>query len=465
MKAFNWKSIEFYLTSLFVVRLYGIWFPPLETWHSWRQSLTNMMARNMSEEGLSLFYPKIDMAGAKTGILGSEFPLFQNIIAICNDTFGYEHWYGRLIALITATLASWCFFKIIESVWNNRTAWFSTIVFSCSLWFSFSRKSMPDTFAVSLVLIGIYCFLRFIENRKIIFLLLGFVSITLGGLCKIPAVYLFVLVVPFILNRKFQFKLRLIVTGSVCLASLIIAWWYFVWVPHLVDKYGFELFFPKTISEGLKEIQPLWSDFMEQLYFGALRSYIALLPLLFGVGWFYVKNNRKYIPYFTLPFFLFLVFAIKTGTVFPTHNYYVLPLVPLLAIVVGLGLQRLDYRFAAVLVILIFIEGIGNQIADFRIKDEVKYRLSLENDLNSLLKKGQKIIITSGSNPEYMYWYHRKGWSVTPEAIKDSKQCAKYIQEGARYLVVDELSDPTNYSFRLLGKKNSVSVYDLKQKK
>lgn len=465
MKVFNWKSIEFYLASLFLIRLYGIWFPPLETWHSWRQTLTNMMARNMNESGFSLLYPKIDMAGAKSGIIGSEFPLFQNLIASFNAVFGYEHWYGRLIALITATVASWCFYKIVETIWNNRTAWFSTIVFTSSLWYSFSRKTMPDTFAVSLVIIGFYCFVHFVSQRKYWWLIAGFTAITLGGLCKIPAVYLFILVLPFFFNRKIQFNFRLIVSVTVVLSSLIVGWWYFIWVPHLVRTYGFELFFPKGILEGLNEIRPLWGDFMEQIYFGALRSYVALLPLLFGFAWLIVKNNRKYVSYFILPLCLFLVFAIKTGTVFPTHNYYVLPLVPLLAVLVGLGLQRLDYRFAMVLVVLIFIEGIGNQLADFRIKDEVKYRLSLESDLNTLLKKGQKIIITSGSNPEYMYWYHRKGWSVTPEAIQDSIECAKYIHEGARYLVVDEFSDPTNYSYTLIGKKNSVSVYDLTQKK
>ena len=100
MKKIKFKSIESLILLFFVIRLYGIWFPPLETWHSWRQTLTNMMARNMNEGNFSLLYPVVDMGGERTGIIGTEFPLYQSIIAIFNHLFGYEHWYGRLISLI-----------------------------------------------------------------------------------------------------------------------------------------------------------------------------------------------------------------------------------------------------------------------------------------------------------------------------------------------------------------------------
>ena len=465
MKKFNWKSIEFFLLSMFIIRLYGIWFPPLETWHSWRQTLTNMIARNMNEHGFTWLYPTIDMAGNKTGIIGSEFPLFQQLIAGMNGLFGYEHWYGRLIALITSTIASWCFYKTIELIWNKRTAWFSTVIFVCSLWFSFSRKTMPDTFAVSLVLIGIYGFAQYIVNRKATFLLLGFIGITLGGLSKIPAVYLFILVIPFFLNRRIAFSTRITVSAAVGLASLLIGGWYFIWVPHLVETYGFQLYFPKGIREGLEEIKPLWGDFWQQFYFGALRSYIALFPVLLGILWLFNRHNRRYASYFILSFLVFLLFAIKTGTVFPTHNYYVLPFVPVLAVLGGLGLQRLDNRAAIPLIILIGIEGIGNQFSDFRVKDVVKYRVHLEENLDKLLPRKEKIVLAMGPNPEWMYWFHRKGWSVEPASLQDRTATQQLIHEGAHYLVIDTLADQTVYPYMVFKSGNGLVVYDLRVRK
>jgi hypothetical protein len=71
-----WLDIRFWLLFFFVIRLFGITNAPLEMGHNWRQSLTNMVARNFLEGRVNLFYPVIDIAGDKTGIIGIEFPFF-----------------------------------------------------------------------------------------------------------------------------------------------------------------------------------------------------------------------------------------------------------------------------------------------------------------------------------------------------------------------------------------------------
>ncbi|MBI3239515.1 MAG: glycosyltransferase family 39 protein, partial [Flavobacteriia bacterium] len=406
--------------GFFLIRLIGITLPPLETWHSWRQTLTNMMARNMAEGSFSYFYPVVDMGGERTGIIGSEFPFFQSLIAGCTLFFGEAHWYGRLINLIVSSFAVIAFFHLCKRWWNERTAWYATVIFLTSLWFAFSRKCMPDTFAVSLVIIGIYWFQRYIDQRNWWKLVLGLCFITLGGLCKIPAVFLFGLMVPMWMKPSLQIRLKLTITIAVGIASSIIGWWYFVWVPHLVDTYHFALFFPKGIAEGLHEIAPLWGDFAAQVYFGALRSYVVLLPILVGIIWLGARQNRLALAGTGILTAIFFVFAIKTGTVFPTHNYYVLPFVPVMAVVAAFGLQRMDKRLATALLFLIMAEGIGNQISDFRVKDEVRYKLTLEQQVNQLVPKGEIIIIHAGPNPEWMYCYHRKGWSLHHTEITDA---------------------------------------------
>jgi hypothetical protein len=464
MKSWKFKSIETLILGFFLVRLYGIWFPPLETWHSWRQTLTNMMARNMSEEQFSFFYPTIDMAGERSGIIGSEFPLYQSIIASFNQIFGFEHWYGRLISLVVASIATWCFYKIIERFWTKRTAWYATLIFLTSLWFAFSRKTMPDTFAVSLVIIGIYWIVRFVDERNFWKLVLGGIFLTIGGLCKIPAVYLFALFIPFALNKAIFYKLKVQVGLTLTIASLIIAWWYFYWVPYLVETYRFQLFFPKGILEGIKEIQPYWSDFWMQLYFGALRSYIVWIGLLSGISWLFYKNNKRAAIGFGILTLVFLLFAIKTGTVFPTHNYYVLPFSPVLAALAGVGLQRFQPKLSLVLVLIIAIEGLGNQIADFRIKPEVKYRLDLAQQVNQLVPKGEKIIIATGPNPEWMYWYHREGWSIMPEQFTDKSYMNQIAKNKGKYIVIDKHDEFEVVGFEKVGETKDLKIYRFSSK-
>lgn len=453
------QTIEGLVLGFFFVRLIGITLPPLETWHSWRQTLTNMMARNMAEGHFSFLYPMVDMGGERTGIIGSEFPFFQSLIAGCELVFGEGHWYGRLINLIVCSLAVIAFFRLCRRWWNERTAWYASVIFLTSLWFAFSRKSMPDTFSVALVILGIYCFQRYMDARKIGMIVLATVLITLGGLCKIPAVFLFGLVVPLWMSRTVRFRTKIAVTIAVGIASSVILWWYFSWVPYLVDTYGFRLYFPKGIAEGLHEIRPLLSDFAAQFYFGALRSYIALLPLLFGLIWLGYRSHRLALAGIATLTFIFLVFSIKTGTVFPTHNYYVLPFVPVMAVVAGLGLQRMDQRLALTLLFLIAIEGIANQWTDFRVKDDVRYKLTLEQQVNKLVPKGAKIIIHSGPNPEWMYWYHRKGWSLEPEEILDTNKMNTVRSQGGKYIVLDKRVWNVTLNYPKVGETRDVVAF------
>jgi hypothetical protein len=75
-------DFRFWLILFFIIRLTGITNPPLEMGHSWRQALTDMIARNFLETDANILYPRIDMAGNETGIIGAEFPMLNYIISL-----------------------------------------------------------------------------------------------------------------------------------------------------------------------------------------------------------------------------------------------------------------------------------------------------------------------------------------------------------------------------------------------
>src|SRR6187399_1038601 len=109
------SDIRFWILIFFIIRMIGITNPPLEISHNWRQSLTNMIARNFSESESNLLYPKIDMAGNMTGIIGSEFPFFNYLIYLTSCVFGYSHWYGRIINLIVSSFGVYTFYLIVKN--------------------------------------------------------------------------------------------------------------------------------------------------------------------------------------------------------------------------------------------------------------------------------------------------------------------------------------------------------------
>ena len=129
-------DIRFWIIIFFIIRLIGITNPPLEVSHNWRQTTVTMVARNFLELDNTIFYPRIDFAGEKTGITGMEFPVFNYIIYIVSKVFGYTHWYGRLINLIFSSFGLWFFYKVIKKYFKLEIAFNATIVLLFSLWFS-----------------------------------------------------------------------------------------------------------------------------------------------------------------------------------------------------------------------------------------------------------------------------------------------------------------------------------------
>jgi uncharacterized membrane protein (UPF0136 family) len=142
------------------------------------------------------------------------------------------------------------FFKLIKRFFSEELAFYSSLILLTSIWFAFSRKSMPDTFCMSLVIIGIYHGFMYLYDRPR-YHLIGFLGFsTLAVLSKIPALYLLsILLLPMFDSAvAFDRKRNFFIAGTIVLAAL--SAWYFYWVPHLLTEFGFQLYFPRNFAEG-----------------------------------------------------------------------------------------------------------------------------------------------------------------------------------------------------------------------
>ncbi len=376
------------------------------------------------------------MAGNQTGIIGSEFPFFNYLIYLVSLIFGYDHWYGRVINLIVSSIGVYYFYRLIAKITNHTVAFASSLIFISSIWFAFSRKMMPDTFSVSLVIIGIYYCMKYLSEGSTWQLMLYFLFATLGTLCKIPAVSLLtgLVVLPFLTEIP-AFRKRAIYFATALLALIVYAW-YFVWVPHLVNQYRYQLYFPKALEEGFQEIVPLVSKLFERFYFSALHSYIAFACCLIG-AYLLIKSKNHFLKVGVASVVItFLVFVLKTGAVFPLHNYYVIPFVPVMAFMAGYGIQKIPVRFRQALLIAILSEGILNQQHDFFVDKKNVYLLELETTLQEHIPAGELIVINGGQSPKELYFSHRKGWTVDSRLLRQESIDSLHAL-GATFLVVN----------------------------
>ena len=440
----------------------GITNPPLEIGHNWRQSLTNMIARNFLESDPNIFYPRIDMAGNQTGIIGSEFPFYNYLIYIVSLFGGYSHWYGRLINLIVSSIGIYAFYLLIKEVCNKKIAFNASIVFLSSIWFAFSRKIMPDTFSVTLVIIGLYYCYTYLMTGSLLKLLLFFLFSTVGMLCKIPALSLISVISILILIKEIPINKKIIVFILTIISLVFVTFWYFYWVPYLLNTYHYQLYFPKGLIEGLKEITLLLPDFLKKFYFDSLSSYISLPFLLAGVYYIFREGNLYFKMGILVITCTFFVFILKTGAVFPLHNYYIIPFTPVMALIVGYGLSKIPSKYLYVSLITIALEGILNQQHDFFIKDRELYKISLEDITNKYSNKNDLIVINGGQSPQEIYFAHRKGWTVDNKMI--SKDELKRFKEiGASHLIIDRnLFKTTIDYYPITYSDTNFNIYKLK---
>lgn len=432
-------DIRFWIVVLALLRLYGIVNPPLEVSHSWRQTTVAMVSRNYYEVDPDILYPRIDIGGDLTGITGMEFPLLNWLIYLFSLLFGFHEWFVRLINLVVTSVGCWYFYLLIKSFFNDRHAFCATLILCTSLWFAYARKIMPDTFSMSLVIIGIYYGTDYLlHDRRRFGSLIAYVLITMAGvLSKLPSGYILVVFLPLLLTKTVPLHRKVWFSALSVLMMLPVAWWYFLWVPHLVENYGLRHFFMgEGIGQGMSEIWHHLGRTLYRFYDNALK-YIGFAVFAFGLAMAFVRRQKLLLRLLGLAFAAFLFVMFVSGQTFVKHDYYVVPFVPVMAMAAGYGVSLINKSaWRAFLLSAVALENILNHHSQFVIPDNRQPVLALEHVFDSLSDRNDLICVNSGQDPTVMYFTHRKGWVVSNEQLLDETFRNDIRRRGCKYLLV-----------------------------
>ncbi len=430
-------DIRLWIVLFFLVRLIGITDPPLGSSHNWRQATVTMVARNFFEIDNNILYPRIDIGGSGSGITGMEFPILNYLIYLVSLIFGYEHWYGRPIVSIVSCFGILAFHRIVQRHATPRIAFLAAILLLCSIWFSFSRMIMPDVFSMSLILIGLYHGSVFLFDRaKILPLLLFALFTMLGALSKLPSAYLLIVLLIPLLDARIQIR-RQISIGIVLAMAVIPAFiWYFHWVPRLIGTSGLDHFFMgKGLSEGMDELIAN-ADLVLHRFTDGLK-YLGLCAFLIGIIIAFKERKKILVAILALASIGFLFVMMKAGFTFAHHSYYIIPFVPIMALVAAFALDRIrDRRILFIVLFMICIESILGQLHRFQIDPDQRALLRLEADLDQFSDPSDLILINSDAVPTPMYFAHRKGWIGSNTTIAEPAFLSSLRSEGLKYVVI-----------------------------
>jgi len=413
-------------------RLFSIMQPPLEAAHNWRQSTVCMVARNFLEVDANIFYPRVDMAGELSGITGMEFPLFNYLIYLVSLVFGYEHWYGRLINLIVTSLGIYCFYKYLKNVINSRIAFNTSIILIFSIWYFYSRKIMPDTIAIGLIMIGAWSWYKFITYNQWGHFILGGVLILCGVLSKLPSIVFLAFLWPLI---KTSNQKQLLSLGIAIIINAVASYgWYFIWIPKLNQDFSYEHFFMgESIASTVGYLLEQWPEMLHIFYQKAI-GFTGFAAFVIGI-YFLVIQSRQNLIIAAFSLLLFIGFLLKSGSKFVDHEYYIIPIIPFMSLSAAYALNNLSQKLVLIALLAIAVEGITRKWEDQFIKSG-KELVVLEDKLEPFVETKNLIAINSGEYPTPLYFAHRKGWVASNEQLSNPKYLNQLQLRGCQYILI-----------------------------
>lgn len=461
-------DVRLWILVLFLIRLENIDLPPFDA-HAFRQALTLGVARNYLEWDWNLFAPRTILCDSRPGYEVMEFPVLNYAIFLLWKVFGEHNWCFRLLGLVVASVGLWHFYRIVRRLVTERAALASTVLFATSIAFIYARKAMPDVFSLSLVLIGVSLGWDYLEKGKNWRLWTFCAVAALGLLSKIPSATAMTLLIWPMLDRSIAPKRKgmLVVAGTIALAAM--SAWYFVWIPWAEKQYEHHWFFRLGWEKAWNELfVEAWKDTVERFYPIAMQSKAAFWLCVLGLAGIIWERNWRLLGIFMLYSAVFLVFMLQVGKVFSGHEYYVIPYVPIMALMAGRALSHLvqnDWLFWVVLAALASF-AVYLKKDDFFIPWQDQKFLKLEQITNSVVPPGEKIlVITHPVNlPTMMYAAHRRGWA---EADLSRGANPAYLDGeatvGLHYAIADRTKLTDSLPYPKLYEDNDFQIYKIKK--
>src|SRR5256714_1225834 len=404
------------------VRLILIDQPYVDYW-SWRQSDVAAIARNFVEHGFRFGYPQIDWAGGSGGYVGTEFPILPFLAAVYYKFVGIHEWIGRSQSVIFFAISLPFFFLLVREIFGGAAAIWATFFYAFAPLNIFAGRSfMPDVPSLSLGIIGLYFFLRWVRDRKMAPFYLAAIAISLSILIKItsiviaaPILYLVVAGIgdpgqrqaDLVRSRDRRSRLQLLLFIAIAVLPSVV--WY--WHARQIAERFYPYHFFGAGGVRLESFSWYW-DIAQQTVTSSLTPILAILAL---IGLFVAPRGRFgcFFDWWLAAMVLF-VLAVGYGN---RHPWYQLPLVPITAAFAGAGCAFFESKISsrvAVVALSILLAGSFAILAFLYVRPLYESSAAQLRDagleLNKLTASDALIVAVDGGNPTIFYYAKRKGW-------------------------------------------------------
>jgi len=427
----------------FTVRTYRLNYP-LADWHSWRQADTAAVSRNFIKDGFTPFYPKFDSLWAlnsygKKNIhryFFAEFPLYNIITYPFYRIFGVNIAFARLVTIFFSSLtviSLYFLVQIYSGFWVAALAAFFFATMPYNVYWG--RVVMPDALHVFCGVTALLFLSLWRLKGQWRLLLPGSLFLALSILTKPYGVVLGMAVLGLLAlqsrRQLWQRRWQIIVLGVVSIAPYLLWRWHINQYPE--GQFGTNW----LINSTHIRFHPAFFRWL--VYERLVKIMLGGAGIaFFAAGLVMPKKKAEWIFYFSwLAGLLVFITYFATGNI--THDYYQLPLVPLVVIFSAKGVI-LFYRLA-----VNFWQRIFNAMVIFGLVVmmlamgwyETKGYWNVNNwaivkagqAADRLLPANAKVVAPYNNDSAFLYQTNRVGWPSVPENI------GQLIADGAEYYV------------------------------
>lgn len=421
---------------------------PLTDFHWQRQIDTAAVARNFYEEGMNIFYPRVDWRGTTPGYVEMEFPLYPYLVAVLYHIFGLNDLIGRLVSVAFACGTFFLLYGLIRKLFGEISALFAAGLFAFApLAVYFTRTFQPESMYLFFATAAVYFYLRYLDEDKKSYAFYSAFCLAVAGLLKIAIfVALFFIFIGLGLSRRGLKMFADPFIWTIALAGTVPA---LLWQAHAARLYAQT---GLSFSRWLMRREAFFSieRFLDAKYlrFVFTDRFVADLTLpgflVAAAGTVVAGFRRVYRPVlwsvagFLVYFFLFMQANYA-------HHYY--QLIGMIAACIAAGAFS-DWLFTrerfkshvrlAALVVLAVLLISGTALYYQTTKNwyrRMDYFIQAGESLRRLSNPDDLVVTyNSFGVPEILYYAHRKGWNIsfvpTPDKIRG------YANRGAEYLCV-----------------------------
>jgi hypothetical protein len=481
LKENNHLIIFLFLPIISLIMHFHIFKLDLVGYHVWRQTQTQTVINNFYNEDFNILNSKFNDNANTDRIVRMEFPIMQWIIAQSYRLFGSDVMVSRIFTFIIGLISVFGMYFFLLIIFNNRLiSIFGAWCFNFSpVFYYYTVNPLPDNFALCCAIWSIVCFLKWLSNNRLIYIVFSAIFICLAALSKLPFILYVSIFGTYIFlklreNNKTNLKSTVLVLFIYIIILLPAIIWYF-WVIPTWNGNG--------ILFGILELKNSPSEIIDILQHNLISTLpellinYAALPFFF-VGFYFIFKYKIFKSQLFPIFFIWsisilLYFVFELNMIAKVHDYYLFPFLPILFIIVAYGaynlfmLKNQIFKFLTV-TFLVILPLTAYLRSNSRWNTESPgFNVDFYNnktELRNLVRNEDKIIIgADNSHFILLYYVNKKGWTF--DDFHYVKNFQNWINYGAKYLYTDNRIDTISEIKKYLGQKiydkGSIRVYKL----